>query len=220
MALKLKGSTSGFTAIDAPAVAGDNTLVLPANNGSASQYLQTNGSGVLSWATVTVPDPNNQRTVLSETDISGASTFLMTGIDTDASVIQVFFHSFYNSTGTAFHFRLGTGGAADGSNNYYSYDALVGTSTGGGFDQSIIDFSGAGSNSSQTYHGLLTVSRFGTSNRYHFNALTSHTNSPTYFWHTQGIWNGSGPLNCIQWIVAGGTGTIGTTSRAQVVYYK
>jgi len=55
MALKLKGSTSGFTAIDAPAVAGDNTLVLPADNGSASQYLQTNGSGVLSWQTVSMP---------------------------------------------------------------------------------------------------------------------------------------------------------------------
>ena len=53
MALKLKGSTSGFTAIDAPATAGDNTLVLPANNGSASQYLQTDGSGGLSWQTVT-----------------------------------------------------------------------------------------------------------------------------------------------------------------------
>ena len=56
MALKLKGSTSGFTAIDAPAVAGDNTLVLPADNGSASQFLQTNGSGVLSWQTVTTPE--------------------------------------------------------------------------------------------------------------------------------------------------------------------
>ena len=56
MALKLKGSTSGFTAIDAPAVAGDNTLVLPADNGSSSQYLQTDGSGVLSWQTVSVPD--------------------------------------------------------------------------------------------------------------------------------------------------------------------
>ena len=52
MALKLKGSTSGFTAIDAPAVAGDNTLVLPDGNGTSGQYLQTNGSGTLSWATI------------------------------------------------------------------------------------------------------------------------------------------------------------------------
>jgi hypothetical protein len=55
MALKLKGSTSGFTAIDAPAVAGDNTLVLPGGNGTSGQYLQTDGAGALSWQTV----PNN-----------------------------------------------------------------------------------------------------------------------------------------------------------------
>ena len=52
MALKLKGSTSGFTAIDAPAVAGDNTLVLPGGNGTSGQYLQTDGSGALSWQTI------------------------------------------------------------------------------------------------------------------------------------------------------------------------
>jgi hypothetical protein len=38
--------------IDAPAVAGSNTLVLPNGNGTNGQYLQTNGSGGLSWATV------------------------------------------------------------------------------------------------------------------------------------------------------------------------
>ena len=36
MALKLKGSTSGFVAIDAPSVAGNNTLILPENTGSAN----------------------------------------------------------------------------------------------------------------------------------------------------------------------------------------
>ena len=53
MTLKLNGSSSGYTAIDAPAAAGSNTLTLPANNGSNGQYLQTNGSGVMSWSTVT-----------------------------------------------------------------------------------------------------------------------------------------------------------------------
>ena len=52
MTLKLNGSSSGYTAIDAPATAGSNTLVLPANNGSAGQVLQTDGSGNLSWATL------------------------------------------------------------------------------------------------------------------------------------------------------------------------
>ena len=49
MTLRLNGTT-GYTEIDAPAVAGNNTLVLPTGNGSSGQYLQTNGSGVLSWA--------------------------------------------------------------------------------------------------------------------------------------------------------------------------
>jgi len=49
MTIRLNGSTSGFTEIDAPAVAGSNTLVLPTGNGSSGQVLTTNGSGALSW---------------------------------------------------------------------------------------------------------------------------------------------------------------------------
>jgi hypothetical protein len=40
MTLRLNGATSGFTEIDAPAVAGSNTLVLPGSNGSAYQFLR------------------------------------------------------------------------------------------------------------------------------------------------------------------------------------
>ena len=50
MTIRLVGSSSGYTEIDAPAVAGSNTLTLPTGNGTSGQYLQTNGSGVLSWA--------------------------------------------------------------------------------------------------------------------------------------------------------------------------
>ena len=50
MALRLTGQTSGYVELEAPAVAGSNTLVLPNGNGSSGQYLQTNGSGSLSWA--------------------------------------------------------------------------------------------------------------------------------------------------------------------------
>ena len=50
MSIRLNGSTSGYTEIDAPAVAGSNTLVLPGGNGSAQQVLATNGSGALSWS--------------------------------------------------------------------------------------------------------------------------------------------------------------------------
>ncbi len=53
MTLKLNGSSSGSVSIDAPASTtggADVTLTLPVNDGDANQLLQTNGSGVLSWA--------------------------------------------------------------------------------------------------------------------------------------------------------------------------
>ena len=53
MALRLNGATSGYVEIDAPDSAGSNTLTLPDGNGSSGQYLQTDGSGGLSWQTVT-----------------------------------------------------------------------------------------------------------------------------------------------------------------------
>jgi hypothetical protein len=40
MSLRLNGSTSGYTEIDAPAVAGSNTLVLPTGAGSAYQVMR------------------------------------------------------------------------------------------------------------------------------------------------------------------------------------
>lgn len=59
MTLKLNGSSAGSVSIDAPADTSpsgtDVTLTLPVNDGDSGQYLQTDGSGALSWATVTLP---------------------------------------------------------------------------------------------------------------------------------------------------------------------
>ena len=84
MALKLAGSTSGFVALDAPASAGSNTLVLPASNGSANQYLKNSGTaGTLEFATLAAgkilqivagtPD-TSARTTTSATFVTGSST--------------------------------------------------------------------------------------------------------------------------------------------------
>ena len=60
MTLRLNGSTSGYTEIDAPAVAGNNSIALPAGNGSANQFLK-NGStaGSLGWSSL-VEDSSNR----------------------------------------------------------------------------------------------------------------------------------------------------------------
>jgi hypothetical protein len=60
MTLRLNGSTSGYTEIDAPAVAGNNSIALPTGNGTANQFLK-NGStaGSLGWSSL-VEDSSNR----------------------------------------------------------------------------------------------------------------------------------------------------------------
>jgi hypothetical protein len=53
MTLRLNGSTSGYTEIDAPAVAGNNNLKLPTGNGSANQFLKNGATaGTLGWSSL------------------------------------------------------------------------------------------------------------------------------------------------------------------------
>ena len=52
MTIRLNGQTSGYVELEAPDAAGSNTLVLPTGNGTSGQYLQTNGSGTLSWQSI------------------------------------------------------------------------------------------------------------------------------------------------------------------------
>ena len=48
--IRLYGASSGYSQIVAAAGSASTTFTLPANGGSSGQYLQTNGSGGLSWA--------------------------------------------------------------------------------------------------------------------------------------------------------------------------
>ena len=60
--IKLNGSTSGFVTLQPAAVAGSTTYTLPSSDGTVGQALVTNGSGVLSWATVVGPTSNGYGT--------------------------------------------------------------------------------------------------------------------------------------------------------------
>ena len=58
--LRLNGTTSGFTEIDAPAVAGSNTLTLPGGAGSANQFLKNgNTAGSLGWSSLVEDSSGN-----------------------------------------------------------------------------------------------------------------------------------------------------------------
>lgn len=102
MTIRLNGSTSGYTEIDAPASAGNNTLVLPSGNGSNGQALITNGAGVLSFANAGLTQETAQNT-------TSGNTVGFTTIPSTAKLIVVTFQS-VSTTGTAGapQVRLGT----------------------------------------------------------------------------------------------------------------
>ena len=80
MALKLKGSTSGFVAIDAPSVAGNNTLILPENTGSAQQLLGNDNAGNGGILQVMVRFQTTMRTAPTMTQ-SGTFSHHVSGIN-------------------------------------------------------------------------------------------------------------------------------------------
>lgn len=65
MALRLNGQTTGYTELNAPANGDSVVLTMPGNDGNAGQYLQTNGSGVLSWQTVSSGLLQTKQTVVT-----------------------------------------------------------------------------------------------------------------------------------------------------------
>ena len=89
MTLRLNGSSSGYTEIDAPAAAGSNTLTLPTGNGSADQVLKTNGSGALSFASVPLLAITeiDQWRLQSDTSTNGVITDLVRNPEPSATYI-------------------------------------------------------------------------------------------------------------------------------------
>ena len=114
MALRLNGSSSGYVELDVPAAAGSHTLTLPDGGGSSGQYLQTDGSGGLSWATVTPSTPIqilsvtgrqvSTRNVLTQATMGnirlGSATISSSDINSAAKVWEVSYTP-TNNSGTA-----------------------------------------------------------------------------------------------------------------------
>ena len=130
MTIRLNGSTSGYTEIDAPAVAGNNTLRLPTGNGSANQALVTDGSGALSFA-----DRGRMTLATAQNSTSGTSIDF-TGIPSWVKKITVMFNG-VSTSGTSNHqVQIGAGSFTTSGYNSSSssISSTVGTiSATGGF---------------------------------------------------------------------------------------
>ena len=119
MALRLKNSSGNFIALDAPSsIATDVTLTLPNTDGDSGQYLQTNGSGALSWQTVTSTNTFGF-TSLGETPTTSGSAHTRSGIPSSATEIIIIMSDISCSSASAPHLLLQLGdGTIDTSSNY------------------------------------------------------------------------------------------------------
>ena len=124
MTLRLNGATSGFTEIDAPAVAGNNTLSLPGGNGTADQALVTNGSGTLSFA-------DRGRMVL-ETAKNATGTFVdFTGIPSWVKRLTVVFTTLSQSGTASVLLQLGDSGGVETTGYTSTSNFLHGNTSSG-----------------------------------------------------------------------------------------
>ena len=108
MTLRLNGSTSGYTEIDAPASAGNNTLLLPTGNGSNGNILGTDGAGNLSWV--------HGRMVRDTAKASTSGTVVdFTGIPSWVKRVTVMFDGVSTSGTSNIQVQLGDSGGVETS---------------------------------------------------------------------------------------------------------
>ena len=132
MALRLNGSSSGYVELDVPADAGSHTLTLPDGGGSSGQYLQTDGSGGLSWQTVT--DTTTNLTRGTEVASTSGQAIDFTNLPSGIRIITVIFRDVSKSGTDRFLVELGTGGTPT-SSGYDSGAAYVGGGSQGNVDR-------------------------------------------------------------------------------------
>ena len=115
MSIRIIGATSGFTEINAPAVAGSNTLVLPGGNGTARQILMGDGAGTLSFVNDAGALFFRLNADLAGANVATAQNIFGVGVTLAASTVYAFDFAiiFTKSAGTTSHtIGIGYGGTA------------------------------------------------------------------------------------------------------------
>ena len=127
MALRLNGSSSGYVELDVPAAAGSHTLTLPDGGGSSGQYLQTDGSGGLSWQTVT--DTTTNLTRGTEVTTTSGTSIDFTNLPSGVRVITVLLDTVSTNGESQLLIQIGDSGGIE-TTGYISQSAQTFTSNG------------------------------------------------------------------------------------------
>ena len=105
-------------------------LTYPTSDGTASQFLQTNGSGTLSWATPT--DTTTNLTRGTAQSLSGSSEITFSSIPSGVRRITLLIEELSDTSGFRSRIRVGTGGTVEttgylGVSNYNTVRLAVTT---------------------------------------------------------------------------------------------
>lgn len=158
MTLRLNGSTSGYTELDAPAVAGNNNIKLPAGNGSAYQIVRNGAvAGQLEYADAVTLDTVNAGGTNPFPSTGGPTAVEFTAIPSWVSKITVILSGVSISGTDLIQIQLGSGsfatsGYLSGATTFASGSTNAANSTTG----MIIQGSGT---ASLVIHGIATLAR-------------------------------------------------------------
>ena len=217
MALKLNGSTDGSVSIDAPAdtspTGTDVTLTLPTSAGSSGQYLQTNGSGGLSWQTL--PAAGLQWGD-EEVSLSGSGQ-LWTGIPADVKQVVIAYQAWNNATNTSYICEIGDSGGLKTS-GYVNVQCYSGSSSSGSTNSSNTSWGMSNfNNTAYIAHGIIRITLIeASSNLWEcqwLSAVQGATNG--HFWHVGGHKSLSGTLDRVQ--IRPGSGNF-NSGKANLLY--
>jgi len=191
MSLRLNGSTSGYTEIDAPAVAGSNTLVLPTGAGSAYQVIRNGATA----GSLEFTDKIVSGTAVAST--SGTSIDF-TGIPSWVKRVTVMFNG-VSTNGTSYvQVQLGTSSGFEitGYTSVTQISTTIASSTSG------LIIGGAAATDDRT--GLLSIVTFGGNA---WVASGGNRTLTTGAWNSQGNKTLSGTLDRVRITTVNGTDT-------------
>ena len=202
MSIKLKHSGGNSVSLNPPTSAPTSSEVdfkLPNADGSANQFLKTDGSGALSFATPTIYNWVHA----AEVSLNGNSSVTLTGVPDGASHIRylIRYMSFSASAQAKVQLEKSTTGGSKSiiTSNYQSYSSYFsGTNHNGGGNTDGMDIFDAYSNSANNMFGSVNVYRIGTNGSDGTNYLMEH----------QGITNYNGSMSAN--FISGGYIELGT----------
>jgi hypothetical protein len=182
MPVRLSGSTSGYTELSAPAVAGNNSIALPTGNGNAYQIVRNSGTaGSLEFADKLVSGTVNAGGTNPFPGTGGPTSVDFTSIPSWVKRVTVMFNGVSTSGGSIYIIQLGAG-SIENTGYISSSGVIIDTPSYGATAQTTgFSITGTGAQSTALYGGSAILTLLGSNIWTLQSCLGCALNSRTFF---------------------------------------